>query len=163
MNQYTNSYFNIKIDFPDTWGFRYWGNRKNIPQFPERYQTADDDLPTELATEKELLIAHSKIRRHSLVGTILFAVSFYRPNGFSVQEYRAEFESDFKREFQVTMVNGIEIQVLYIESQGNGFICYAEHYAWKYNENIWLLCGIHSDALDGFEEAKGIIRQLVNV
>lgn len=45
MNRYTNSYFNIKIDFPDTWSFRYWGNRKTVPQFPERFQKADDDVP----------------------------------------------------------------------------------------------------------------------
>jgi hypothetical protein len=120
--QYTNSYFNIKIDFPDTWKFRYWGNRKTLPPFPERYQTADDDLPTESAPDKELMSGRSSMRRNSLLGTGLYVISLYRPNGFSVQEHRVEFDSDLKREFQVVTVGGLEIQTLYIESQDTGFI-----------------------------------------
>ena len=163
MNRYTNSYFNIEIDFPDTWSFRYWGNRKTVPQFPECYQSADDDLPTESAPEKELISARSRIRRNSLLGTGLYVISLYRPSGFSVQEHRAAFDSDLKREFQVVTDGGIETQSLYIESQDAGFIWYSKMYAWKYHENIWLFCGIRSDAVEGFDEAKGIISQLVYV
>ncbi len=139
------------------------GNRITAPPFPERYQTADDDLPTELATEKELMSARSSMRRNSLLGTGLYVISLCRPEGFSVQKHRAEFDSDLKREFQVVTVGGIEIQTLYIESQDAGFIWYTKIFAWKYDENIWLFCGAQSDAIDGFEEVKGIIRQLVNV
>jgi hypothetical protein len=163
MSQYVNSYFNIKIDFPDTWGFRYWGNRKNAPEFPGRYQMADDDLPTELAPEKELLIARSRTRRHSLEGTTLFIGSLYRLNGFSLQEHRAIFESDLKREFHVVTVDGIDIQTLYLESQGDGYIWYTKLYCWQHCENIWLFCGIKSDALDGFEEVKAIAKQFISV
>jgi hypothetical protein len=52
---------------------------------------------------------------------------------------------------------------LYVEAQGDGFIWYSKFYAWKHDENIWFFCGIRSDALEGFEEVQGIIRQLVNV
>ncbi|MES2823470.1 MAG: hypothetical protein V4732_07705 [Pseudomonadota bacterium] len=163
MNQYINPYFNIKIDFPDTWGFRYWGNRKNIPKFPERYPTAHDDMPTESSSEKELLCARSRIRRNSMSGTRFDVISLYRPNGFSLLEHRVQFESDLKREFQILSIDGIEIQSLFMEEQGDGFIWYSKLYCWKYNENIWLFCGIASDAIEGFDEAQKIVGQVINI
>jgi len=162
MNRYTNSYFKIKINFPDTWNFRYWGNRKTLPPFPDRFQKSDNDLPTESHPEKELFNSRSRIRRKSFLGTGVDLISLYRPNGFSLQEFRVEIESDLKREFQLATVAGVEIQSLYIESQGDGFILYTKIYCWQHDENIWLFCGIRSDALEGFEEAKGIARQVMN-
>lgn len=69
MNQYVNPYFNIKIDFPSEWSFCYWGNRTHQLKFPERYQAAYDDIPSESSSEKELISAHSSVRRNSLLGT----------------------------------------------------------------------------------------------
>ena len=163
MNQYVNSHFNIKIDFPDTWSFRYWGNRKNKLTFPERHQTAFNDMPSELNVEKELLSARSSIRRNSLTGTMLSIISLYRPNGFSLLEHRVELDSDLKREFQIHSIDGFETQSLYLEENGDGFICYSKLYCWKHSANIWLFCGIRSDALEGFEEVTKIIEQLSNI
>jgi hypothetical protein len=163
MNRYINPHFNIKIDFPETWGFRYWGNRTNKLTFPERYQTAFDDLPTELSGEKELLSARSKIRRNSLTGTVLYIISLYRPNGFSLLEHRVGFETDLKREFKIHSIAGVEIQSLLLEEQAEDYICYSLMYCWEYSENIWLFCGIRSDALEGFEEVKEIIGQVSSI
>ena len=163
MNQYINPHFDIKVDFPDTWSFRYWGNIKNELKFPERHQTAFDDLPSELNGEKQLLSARSSIRRHSLTGTELHIISLYRPNGFSLLEHRVEFETDLKREFKIHSIAGVEIQSLLLEEQADGYICYSQLYCWEYSENIWLFCGIRSDALEGFEEVKKIIGQLSSI
>lgn len=160
MNQYINPHFDIKLDFPDSWSFRYWGNRKNVLNHPERHQTAFDDLPSELSSEKELLSARSRIRRSSLSGTMLCVVSLYRPNGFSLLEYRAEFETDLKREFRTQSTTGVEIQSLLLEEQAEEYIVYSQLYCWEHSEKIWLLCGIRSDALEGFKEAREIIGQL---
>lgn len=163
MNQYINSHFNIKIDFPGTWSFRYWGNRKTTLKFPGQYQTSYDDLPSEASGEKELLSARSSIRRNSLLGTGLYVVSLYRPNGFSILEHRTELKSDLKREFQTHSINGVETQSLLLEEQGEGFVWYSKLYCWQYNESIWLFCGIRSDAIEGFKEAEKIIRQITSI
>lgn len=57
MNQYANSYFNIKIEFPDTWDFRY--------------QMADDDLPTQSAPEKELLVKITELCSGNVTLTLI--------------------------------------------------------------------------------------------
>ncbi len=163
MNQYINSHFNIKIDFPDTWSFRYWGNRKNELKIPERYQTSFDDMPSQLSQEKELLSARSSVRRNSLTGTVLYIISLYRPNGFSLLEHRVEFETDLKREFQLQCIAGVEIQSLLLEEKADNYISYSQLYCWQHRENIWLFCGVRSDALEGFEEAKEVIGQLSNI
>jgi hypothetical protein len=163
MNQYINPYFNIKIDFPDTWSYRYWGNRKNIPKLPERYQTAYNDMPTESSNGKELFSARSRIRRNSMLGTNFYIISLYRPNGFSLLEHRIEFESDINREFKTLSINGLEVQTLLVEAQDEGFIWYFKYYCWKYNGDIWLFCGIMSDAIESFDEVQKIVRQVINI
>lgn len=163
MNQYINPYFNIKINFPESWKFQYWGNRKNIPKFPERYQNSYDDLPSESSSEKELLSARSSIRRHSLSGTGLYVISLYRPNGFSLLEYRVEFETDLKRKSRVHSVSGVEIQSLLLEEQADGYVFYSQLYCWEYCESIWLFCGVRSDSIEGFDEVQEIIKQLIEI
>lgn len=78
-------------------------------------------------------------------------------------EHRIEFETDLKREFEVFSIAGGEIQSLYLEEQGDGFIWYSKFYCWKHSESIWIFCGIRSDAIEGFDEVHKIIKQLSNI
>lgn len=161
MNQYFNPSFNIAIDFPEHWTFRYWGNRGNQTPAPSWQQLAFDDYPTDLIKEKQLFLALSRNKKHSLLGSAVSIISLYRPNGFSLtSECGERHESDLQREFQKHIYEGEEIQSLYLEQDAGTFTSYINSYCWQHGKNLWLLCQCRSDNNEDFNEAKSLLGQL---
>ena len=158
MNQYQNTFMGIEVNFPDTWNFRYWGNRPDKSSVPKTHQSNFEDLPCEENPEKVLVTSISRNTSGSVILRSIFEiVALYRPNGVDLQAEIPIDVSEISRHFGADEVAANHARFMHIEKRGEGYIRYMRCYYWQVHPEIWLACIASGSSLEQFNEALGIL------
>jgi hypothetical protein len=158
MKQYQNTFMGIEVNFPDTWNFRYWGNRPDKSSVPKTHQSNFEDLPCEVNPEKVLVTSISRHTSGSIILRSIFEiVALYRPTGIDLQSEIPIDASEISRRFGTDEVAANHARFMHIEKQGEGFIRYMRCYYWQVHPEIWLACIVSGSSLEQFNEALSIL------
>lgn len=164
MNQYQNIFMGVGVNFPDTWGFRYWGNRKSISAIPSTHQSSFEDLPSEGAPQKVLVTSFTPHKKGSpILGGVFEIVALYRPYGVDFESEIPSDSSEISRHFGEHQIAGNYARYLHIEKQGEGYIRYLRCHYWQYQLEIWLACIASGSSLEQFNEALDIVESVQKI
>jgi len=158
MNQYQSTFMGIEVCFPDTWGFRYWGNRPDKFSILKTHQSNFEDLPSEGSPEKVLV---TSISRHAsgsiLLRSVFEIIALYRPNGVDLHSDIPIDSSEISRHIGDYEIAAKQTQFVHIEKQCEGYIRYARCYYWQFQPEIWLACIASGNSVEQFNEALGVL------
>jgi hypothetical protein len=161
MLQYINPIIGIKVEFPNNWDFRYWGNRKQPPVNPDIFQSSYDDLPSASSPHKILFTAmHRYEKGQSLIRGVVEFVALYREGRYDVDSEFQPHECELTRSYGKHTIAGNEAEYLHFEQQGDGYISIRRIYYWEYQPSIWIGCMVGGNSLDQFNEALSIVENV---
>ena len=158
MNQYRNAFMGIEVNFPDTWKFRYWGNRPESSPALKTHQSNFDDLPSKSNPEKVMVSSISPHTPGKITWRGIFEmVALYRPNGVDLNLEVPIIESEMARNTGNQIVAGNHACFMQREMQCEGYIRYMRCYYWQFQAPIWFACIASGSSVEQFNEALGII------
>lgn len=161
MLQYVNPIIGIKVEFPDNWGFRYWGNRKQPPVNPDILQSSYDDLPSASSPHKTLFTAmHRYEKGQSLIRGVVDFVALYREKGYDVDSEFQPNEYELTRSYGKHTIAGNNAEYLHFEQQGDGYTSIRRVYYWQYQPAIWISCIASGKSSEQFKEALSILENI---
>jgi hypothetical protein len=159
MNIYENSYFGFRIEFPEGWRHRYWGNWKNPPTVNlEQYQISYGDLPVVEDSHKELFFALTRVKGSPAVMSCSASMAaFYRKNSYDLHSERKRESVELVRRHGQTEVMGIEANYLYLELNLDSYTCFRRYTYWKHAPNIWLNLAIEGDTKENYAKSEAVL------
>lgn len=111
MKIYENSYFCLRIEFPDNWELNSWQHSKVVPAWQSLYQRKDDDLPTGGTSASKFLFTanlHSAESEAIIEANVELSVSRLSPS----KDMRTSLVDNFVRERGYYQSNGIERSIV---------------------------------------------------
>lgn len=164
MNQYQNIFMGILVNFPDTWAFRYWENRKSISAIPDTHQSSFEDLPSEETPQKVLVTSISRHKKGtSMLGGVFEIVALYRPYGIDFESETPCDSFEVTRYFGEHQIAGNSARYLHVEKQCEGYIRYMRCHYWQYQSEIWLVCVASGSSVEQFNEALDILENVQKI
>lgn len=111
MKIYENSYFHLRVEFPDNWGLNSWQHSKIVPTWQSLYQIKDDDVPVGGTSASKFLftaILHSAESEALIEANVELSVSRLSPS----KDMRTSLVENFMRERGYYQSNGIETSIV---------------------------------------------------
>lgn len=105
MKTYENSYFHLRLDFPDTWNLTSWRHTKIARSWQSAYQAKDDDLP----------------KKGKCASKFLFTAALHPPESEALVDADIElsvFRLSPGEDMRTSLVENFERQRAYYESNG---------------------------------------------
>ncbi len=157
MTSYTNSYFNIKIDFPENW---LWRSSSANSTSKMRFQTADDDLPTENGDVRSLVSAMRKGRgQHKLIGVQLF-VGIHKERDYDLRRAIKHPEEIIESSFDKLTILGQQAESAKIVRQVEGNLYFSQTVIYKVESDILLTIYLAGDTAENFREAEQLFERI---
>ena len=171
MKTYNNSYFRLRLDFPDTWRLTSWRHTKLACSGKAACQAKDDDLPGEgNCTSKFLFTAalHSPDSEASVDGDIEVSVFRLAP-GEDMRTFLVENLERQRRYYEsngiatsitkegVWTLGGMDFAFLDQESKTRTSHSQYRFFFCPFHEAFWLYGKIAGHKGQAFQEALGIL------
>lgn len=157
MSIYRNPYFDFEIQFPESWRLSYWDNKKMLTKYPERNQTAYDDLPDEDNEAKLLFSSYCiSLEKTSVYSHQIGIESIFRAGEYDVAVEYPIFEEQIFRESGEMKVGSVMARSLYIEMNvtcSPYWMNYMSIIYWRVSETLWMRACVKGDSKKSYNES----------
>ena len=160
MTSYTNSYFNIKIDFPENWS---WKSSSTTPNSKSQFQLSKDDLPSQEGDFRTLVTAIRKGRgKHKVVaGELCMGIH---------KQSRAHEPGEFENKDGVAELSYGDINILGKQAKFMSAVWQLEDYqrysktiTYEIKPHIWLNIHINGESIEEFQAAKELLGKIISL